>query len=156
MTPGSETVAPKTSTLTKVYYATTKTGEKTQIGYVQSVSEFLTTPEEITYSALDIEDERVAKGRRKAEAVEIPFLFTESQWDELRAVEAANSEIYMFVQLPNETANTENKPVTFNFKATIAVSMDAIEIDNMLQSKVKIYRSSAIEETKGFPTAQGN
>ena len=51
MIPGSETVSPKVSTMTKVSYATTRTGEKTQIGYVQSVSEFLTAPEEITYSA---------------------------------------------------------------------------------------------------------
>ena len=142
MIPGSETVSPKVSTMTKVSYATTRTGEKTQIGYVQSVSEFLTAPEEITYSA-----------RRKTQAVEIPFLYTESQWDELRAVETAGTEIFIFLQLPNDTANTANKPVVFNFKATIALGMDQIEIDNMLQSKIKIYRSSAIEETKGYPVA---
>lgn len=156
MTPGSETVAPKTSTMTKVFYATTKTGEKTQIGYIQSVSEFLKAPEGKTYSALDIPDERVAKGKIKAEPVEIPFLYTESQWDELRAVETADTEVYLFLQLPNETANTANKPVTFNFKTTIAVGMDQIQLDDMLQSKVTLYRSSEIEETKGFPTAQGN
>ena len=153
MIPGSETVSPKVSTMTKVSYATTRTGEKTQIGYVQSVSEFLTAPEEITYSALDIEDERTAKGRRKTQAIEIPFLYTESQWDELRAVETAGTEIFIFLQLPNDTGNTANKPVVFNFKATIALGMDQIEIDNMLQSKVKIYRSSEIEETKGYPVA---
>lgn len=152
MIPGSETVAPKTSTMTKVFYSTTKTGEKTQIGYIQSVAEFLKAPEAITYSALDIPDERIAKGKIKAEPVEIPFLYTESQWDELRAVETADTEVYIFLQLPNETANTANKPVTFNFKSTLAVGMDQIEIDNMLQSKVTLYRSSAIEETKGFPT----
>ena len=152
MTPGSETVAPRTSTMTKVFYATTKTGEKTQIGYIQSVAEFLKAPEPITYSALDIPDERMAKGKVKAETIEIPFLYTESQWDELRAVETAGTEVYVFLQLPNDTANTANKPVTFNFKSTLAVGMDQIEIDNMLQSKVTLYRSSAIEESKGFPT----
>ena len=154
MTPGSETVSPKTSTLTKVFYSTTKTGTKTQIGYIQSVAEFLKAPEAITYSALDIADERMAKGKIKAEPVEIPFLYTESQWDELRAVETAGTEVYVFLQLPNETANTADKPLTFNFKSTLAVGMDQIEIDNMLQSKVTLYRSSEIEETKGFPTAQ--
>ncbi|MBR1653504.1 MAG: hypothetical protein IJ690_01615 [Clostridia bacterium] len=152
MTPGSETVAPRTSTMTKVFYATTKTGEKTQIGYIQSVAEFLKAPEPITYSALDIPDERMAKGKVKAETIEIPFLYTESQWDELRAVETAGTEVYVFLQLPNDTANTANKPVTFNFKSTLAVGMNQIEIDNMLQSKVTLYRSSAIEESKGFPT----
>lgn len=151
MNPGNETVAPKVSTLTKVSYATTLYGTKTNIGYVQSVSEFLTTPEEITYSAIDIEDERVAKGRRKATAVEIPWLYTESQWDELKAVEEANTPVYIFLQLPEETANTVNKPLTFYFQAKIAVGMDAIEIDNMLQSMVKLYRNSAISESKGYP-----
>lgn len=151
MTPGSETVAPKTSTMTKVFYSTTKTGEKTQIGYIQSVSEFLKAPEGKTYTALDIPDERVAKAKIKAEPVEIPFLYTESQWDELRAVETADTEVYIFLQLPNETS-ANNKPVTFNFKSTIAVGMDQIQLDDMLQSKVTLYRSSAIEETKGFPT----
>lgn len=157
MTPGSETVAPKTSTMTKVFYATTRTGEtKTQIGYIQSVAEFLKAPEGITYSALDIPDERMAKGRMKAEAIELPFLFTETQWDEIRALETANTEVYLFIQLPNETANTSNKPVTFDFKATIAVGLDALEINGMIQAKVTIYRSSEIKESKGFPTAQGN
>ena len=87
MKAGSEKVAPKVSTLTEVSFATTLTGERTNIGYIQSVSEFLTTPDEITYSALDIEDERTAKGRRKAGAIEIPWLYTEEQWDELKAVE---------------------------------------------------------------------
>jgi len=153
MTPGSETVAPKTSTMTKVFYATTLTGTRTQIGYVQSISEFITTPQEIKYSALDIEDERMAKGKREANAPEIPFLYTESQWDELRAVETAGTDVYVFFQLPESTANTSGSPVVFYFKASLAVSMDAIEIDNMLQSKVKFYRSTAISESKGFPTA---
>lgn len=154
MTPGAETVSPKTSTMSKVFYSTTRTGgTKTQIGYVQSVSEFLKAPEGITYSAVDIPDERVAKGRSKAEPVEIPFLFTESQWDEIRAIETAGTEVFLFIQLPEETANTANKPVTFDFKATLAVGLDTIEIDKMLQSKVTIYRSSEIQETKGFPAA---
>lgn len=151
MIPGNETVAPKTSTMTKVFYATTKTRERTQIGYIQSVAEFLKAPEAITYSALDIPDERMAKGKIKAEPVEIPFLYTESQWDELRAVETADTEVYIFLQLPEDTS-ANNKPVTFYFKSTLAVGMDQIEIDNMLQSKVTLYRSSAIEESKGFPT----
>lgn len=154
MKAGEEKVAPKVSTLTEVSYSTTLTGERTSIGYVQSVSEFLTTPEEITYSALDIEDERVAKGRRKANAIEIPWLYREEQWDELKAVEETDEDVYIFLKLPEETAVEKGKPLVFYFKASMAVSMDAIEIDNMLQSKVKLYRSSAIKESKGFPTQE--
>lgn len=156
MKAGEETVAPKVSTLTKVSYATTLTGTKTEIGYVQSISEFFTLPEEITYTAIDIEDERIAKGRRKANAPEIPWLFTETQWDELKALEEAGTEVYIFIQLPKDTAVEDGKPLTWYFKATAAVSMDTIEFDNMLKSKVKLYRSSKIQESKGYPTSESN
>lgn len=156
MKAGEETVAPKVSTLTKVSYATTLTGTKTEIGYVQSISEFFTLPEEITYSAIDIDDERIAKGRRKANAPEIPWLFTETQWDELKALEEAGTEVYIFIQLPEDTAVADGKPLTWYFKATAAVSMDTIEFDNMLKSKVKLYRSSKIQESKGYPTSESN
>lgn len=142
---------PKTSTLTKVYHSPTKTGQKTQIAYVQSIPELIATPEEITYSALDIEDERMAKGRRAASAIEIPFLFTEEQWDNIKAIENLGESGYWFFQLPESTANTPTKPLTFSFTGECAVGMDAIEIDSMLQAIVKIYRDSKVEESKGFP-----
>ena len=145
-------VEPKTSTLTKLYYATTKTGSRTQVGFVQSIPEFLVAPEPINYSALDIDDERQASGRKKAQDLEIEFLYRESQYDAIKALETAGTEVYWFIQLPEETAETSGKPLTWNFKGTCFLGMSEIAIDDMLKSKLKIYRSSAIEETKGFPT----
>lgn len=149
----ANTVSPQVSTLTKLYYATTKTGTRTQVGYVQSIPEFLTAPEPITYSALDIDDERQASGRKKAENIEIEFLYQESQWDEIKALETAGTDVYWFIQLPESTAETKTKPITWNFTGTCHIGMSEIAIDEMLTSKLTIYRSSAIEETKGFPTA---
>ncbi|MBO5004342.1 MAG: hypothetical protein J6D03_03650, partial [Clostridia bacterium] len=83
-------------------------------------------------------------------------LYTEAQWDELRAVEELDKDVYIFLKLPDETAVSDGKPLVFYFTAGIALGMDAIEIDNMLQSKVKLYRSSEIKESKGFPTTAGN
>lgn len=143
---------PKTSTLTKVFYADTKDGEKQQIAFVQSIPEFLTAPEPITYSALDIDDERQTEGRKKAETMEIEFLYTEEQYDKLKAIETAKTNGYWFIQLPEVTASTEGKPLTWNFTGTCFVGMSEIAIDDMLKSKVTIYRSSSIEESKGFPT----
>ena len=143
---------PRTSTLTKIYHADTLEGEKKQIALVQSIPEFLTAPEAITYSALDIIDERQAEGRQKAEAMEIEFLYTETQYDELKAIEKAKTNGYWFIQLPEETAVTEGKPLTWYFTGTCHVGMSEIAIDDMLKSKVTIYRSSAVEESKGFPT----
>ena len=143
---------PRTSTLTKIYHADTLEGEKKQIALVQSIPEFLTAPEAITYSALDIIDERQAEGRQKAEAMEIEFLYTEAQYDELKAIEKAKTNGYWFIQLPEETAVQEGKPLTWYFTGTCHVGMSEIAIDDMLKSKVTIYRSSAVEESKGFPT----
>ncbi len=143
---------PKTSTLTKVFYSETLGGEKKQVAYVQSIPEFLTAPEAITYSALDISDERQVEGRKKAETMEIEFLYTEAQYDELKTIEKNKTNGYWFIQLPEDTATTEGKPLTWHFNATCFVGMSEIAIDDMLKSKVTLYRNSAIEETKGLPT----
>lgn len=144
---------PNTSTLTKLYYADTKEGERKQVGFVQSIPEFLTPPEAITYSALDIDDERQVKGRKKAENLEIEFLYRQEQYKEIKELEKNNTEVYWFIQLPEETAETTGKPLTWNFKGTCCVGMSEIALDDMLKSKLTIYRNSEIEETDGFPTA---
>lgn len=143
---------PKTSTLTKVFYAKTLTEEQKQIALVQSIPEFLTAPEPITYSALDIDDERQVEGRKKAETMEIEFLFTEEQYDQLKTIEKEKTNVYWFIQLPEETATEAGKPLTWYFNATCFVGMSEIAIDDMLKSKVTLYRNSAVEESKGFPT----
>ena len=144
---------PKTSTLTKVFHSDTLEGERKQVAFIQSIPEFLKAPEGITYSALDIPDERQAEGRQKAENMEIELLFTEEQYDELKALEKAKTNGYWFIQLPDSTATTTGKPLTWYFKATCYVGMSEIAIDDMLKSKATLYRNTAIEENKGFPTA---
>lgn len=143
---------PRLSTLTKLFFANTKEGERTQVGLVQSIPEFLTPPEPVTYSALDIDDERQVKGRKKAENLEIEFLYTEEQYKKIKDLETDDTEVYWFIQLPDVTAKTAGKPLTWNFKGTCCVGMSEIALDDMLKSKLTIYRNSAIEETEGFPT----
>lgn len=142
---------PRTSTLTKLFHAETLIGERSQVAYVQSIPEFQIAPEPITWSALDIDDERQAIGRKKAENIEIEIIFTEEQYDELKAIEKAGTNAYWFIQLPEETSTT-NKPLTWSFQATAHVGMSEIAIDDMLKAKITLYRNTAITETKGFPT----
>lgn len=144
---------PRTTMMTKLYHASAKTGEHKQIAYVQSIPEFLTAPEPITWSALDIDDERQAVGRKKAENLEIELIFTEEQYDELKALEIANSNEYWFIQLPEETATQDGKPLTWNFQATVHVGLAELALDDMIKAKITLYRNTAIEESKGFPTA---
>ena len=149
---------PKTSTMTKLFHADTledlkSASERKQIAFVQSIPEFLKAPEGITYSALDIPDERQAEGRQKAENLEIEILFKEDQYDELKALQTAKTNGYWAIQLPEDTAAQQGKPLTWYFTGTCYIGMSEIAIDDMLKSKLTIYRSSEIEESKGFPTA---
>lgn len=148
---------PKTSTLTKLFHANdleklVAEATRKQVAFVQSIPEFLTAPEPIAYSALDIDDERQAPGRKKAESIEIELLFTEEQYDELKAIQDAKTNGYWAIQLPEETATQEGKPLTWYFTGTCHIGMSEIAIDDMLKAKLTIYRSSAVEESKGFPT----
>jgi hypothetical protein len=147
---------PKTSTMTKLFHADTLedlklAGKRKQIAFVQSIPEFLKAPEGITYSALDIPDERQAEGRQKAENLEIEILFKEDQYDELKAVQTAKTNGYWAIQLPESTSEA-GKPLTWYFTGTCYIGMSEIAIDDMLKSKLTIYRSSEITESKGFPT----
>lgn len=150
---------PKTSTMTKLFHADTledlKTeGTRKQVAFVQSIPEFLKAPEGITYSALDIPDERQAEGRQKAGNLEIEILFKEDQYDELKALQTAKTNGYWAIQLPEDTAAQQGKPLTWYFTGTCYIGMSEIVIDDMLKSKLTIYRSSEIKESKGFPTAE--
>ena len=147
---------PKTSTMTKLFHADTLTAlndstKRKQVAFVQSIPEFLKAPEGITYSALDIPDERQTEGRQKAENLEIEILFKEDQYDELKAVQTAKTNGYWAVQLPESTSEA-GKPLTWYFTGTCHIGMSEIAIDDMLKSKLTIYRSSEIMENKGFPT----
>lgn len=148
---------PKTSTMTKLFHADTledlkSASKRKQIAFVQSIPEFLKAPEGVIYSALDISDERMAEGRQKAENLEIEILFKEDQYDELKAVQTAKTNGYWAIQLPESTASESGKPITWYFTGTCFVGMSEIALDDMLKSKLTIYRSSEIQESKGFPT----
>jgi len=148
----SEATTPKTSMLSKLFMGDTRTAEaRVQIAYVQAIPILKSAPEPVTYGALDLDEEMSAKGRSKAETLEITVLYTEEQHDTLKAVETAGTTKHFFVQLPEATAVIATKPLTFDFAGTIALTNEPIEIDGMLQEKITIYKSTVVKETKGFP-----
>ena len=144
---------PKVSTLSTLWYASTLTGEKNQIAYVQEIPPLKSAKEPITYNALDLDEEQQAKGTRKAETLTIPVLFTEEQHDALKALSDSDEEYYWFIKLPDSTAKTSGKPLVFYFSGACDLGLDTIAIDDMLKENLTIYRSSKVDETKGFPTA---
>lgn len=144
---------PKVSTLSTLWYASTLTGDKTQVAYVQEIPPLKSAKEPITYNALDLDEEQQAKGTRKAETLTIPVLFTEEQHDALKALSDSDEEYYWFIKLPDSTAKTSGKPLVFYFSGACDLGLDTIAIDDMLKENLTIYRSSKVDETKGFPTA---
>ena len=86
--------------------------------------------------------------------LEIEILFKEDQYDELKALQTAKTNGYWAIQLPESTASEDGKPLTWYFTGTCFIGMSEIAIDDMLKSKITIYRSSEIKESKGFPTAE--
>lgn len=144
---------PKVSTLSTLWVSSTLAGEKTQVAYVQEIPPLKSAKEAITYSALDLEEEQQAKGGRKAETLTIPLLFTEEQHDVLNEKSDSDEEFYWFIKLPDSTAKETGKPIVFYFTGACDLGMDTIAINDLLKENLTIYRSSKVEETKGFPTA---
>ena len=141
---------PYSTMLSKLYYAETLEGEKKQVAFVQEIPDFDPAPEGIAYSALDTDYEGQVPGRRSADAIAVPVLFTEEQHDELKALDKTK-DYYWFILLPEETASTTGKPVCFYFQAKVRLGMNALAIDEMLQETLTLYKSSEVSESKGLP-----
>ena len=112
---------PYSTMLSKLYYAESKTGEKTQVAYVQEIPEFDPAPEGIEWSALDTDFTGQVPGRRSADTI----------------------------------ASQTGKPVVFYFQAKVRLGMAALSVDEMLQETLTLYKSTAVEESKGLPTDSG-
>lgn len=142
---------PYSTILSKLHFSESKIGERTQVAYVQEIPEFDPPPEGIEWSALDTDYTGQVPGRRSADTIAIPVLFTEEQHDTLKALSKA-TDYWWFIELPADTASQTGKPVVFYFQAKVRLGMNALSIDEMLQETLTLYKSSAVEESKGFPT----
>jgi hypothetical protein len=144
---------PKTSILTKLYYATTLDAvSKSQVLYVQEIPALEEAAEAITYNALEFESERQEQGTKTASQITIPVLYQESQHDALKTLSDAKTELYWFIRYPDATATVSGDPLVKYFTGTCNLVGDAITIGEMLQETLTIYRSSDVEESKDFPT----
>jgi len=145
---------PKTSMLTKLYYADSKTtGTRSQVIYVQEIPALKEAAEGITYDALEFTSAKIEKGPKGASVVTIPVLYDETQHAALQALAAANTEKHWFVRYPDTTDVTTNKPLVRHFTASIDLEGDAIAIRGMIQDTLTLYINSDISETLDFPSA---
>lgn len=143
---------PDVSTLTKVWYSQTKTGERTQVSFTEEIPELESAPDTITATVLDLDYELSQPGIRKAETIEIPVLYTHTQHNRLKALNK-DTEYYWWFELPANTAETEGSPLVRYFTGKMRLTMDTISPEEYIKDKLTLYKTSEVKESNGFPTA---
>jgi hypothetical protein len=143
---------PDVSTLTKVWYSETKVGERTQVSFTSEIPQLEQAPDAITATVLDLDYELAQPGIRKAETIEIPILYTHTQHKRLRELDK-DKEYFWFFELPESTAQTKGKPLVRYFTGKIRITLDTITPEEFIKDKMSLYKTSAVEENEGFPTA---
>ena len=141
---------PDISTLTKVYYSESLTGERTQIAFAEEIPALEEAPEQITATVLDLDYEVARPGIKKASTIEIPILFTHTQHKALRGLKGKS--LYFFFELPANTAETAGKPLVRYCEGNCIITMDTITAGEFLKDKLTLYKTSDVEESDGFPT----
>ena len=142
---------PQVAMKAEVAYATTLTGDKTKIGYVQKVGQLKTLKEGQTYSSLDIEEERMAKGKRKAETVDVEMMFIQETHKSIQAIADADTSIYLFVKYPESTASVASKPLVQTVKCTVDIAGQEINDGDFIKDTMRVYKESKVVETDGYP-----
>lgn len=146
---------PQVAMKAEVSYATTLTGDKTKIGYVQKVGQLKTLKEGQTYSSLDIEEERMAKGKRKAETVDVEMMFIQETHKSIQEIADADTSIYLFVKYPESTASVASKPLVQTVKCTVDIAGQEINDGDFIKDTMRVYKESKVVETDGYP-AEGD
>lgn len=146
-----KTTTPQIAMKAKVSYATTLTGDRTDIGYVQKVGQLKTLKEGQTYSALDLEEERMAKGKRKAETVDIEMMFIHKTHKSIKAIADADTTIFLFLEYPETTASVANKPLVQSVKCTVDIAGQEMNDGDFIKDTMRVYKESKVVETDGYP-----
>ncbi len=146
-----KTTTPQVAMKAEVSYATTLTGDRTKIGYVQKVGQLKTLKEGQTYSSLDLDEERMAKGKRKAEAVDIEMMFIQEEHKAMGNIADADTEIYLFVKYPESTASVASKPLVQTVKCTIDIVGQEMNDGDFIKDTMRVFKNSKVVETDGYP-----
>ena len=145
---------PQVAMKAEVSFATSLTGERTKIGYVQKVGQLKTLKEGQTYSALDLDEERMAKGKRKAETVDIEMMFIQETHKSIKAIADADTQIYLFVKYPETTASVSGKPLVQTVKCTVDIAGQELSDGDFIKDTMRVYKESDTVETDGYPTEE--
>lgn len=146
---------PNIALKTTLWIADDLTSEKTQIGWIdgeEGLPALEEAPEQITKKVLDQDTEIAVPGIKKSSQIEVPVIYTERQHKALK--EKERRDLYIFEKYPEETAETNGKPLVKYFKGSYVIIDDAKKAEDFIMDKMVIYRTGAVQENAGFPTAE--
>ena len=147
----AKTTTPQIAMKTELSYSTTLTGDRIKIGYVQKIGQLKALKDGQTYSALDLEEERMAKGKRKAEAVDIETMFIQETHKTMTGIADADTEIYLFLKYPESTASVAGKPLVQTVKCTIDIAGQEVNDGDFIKDTMRVFKNSKVIETDGYP-----
>ena len=127
------------------------TGDRIKIGYVQKIGQLKALKDGQTYSALDLDEERMAKGKRKAEAVDIETMFIQETHKTMTGIADADTEIYLFLKYPESTASVAGKPLVQTVKCTIDIAGQEVNDGDFIKDTMRVFKNSKVVETDGYP-----
>lgn len=142
---------PQIAMKTELSYSTTLTGDRIKIGYVQKIGQLKALKDGQTYSALDLDEERMAKGKRKAEAVDIETMFIQETHKTMTGIADADTEIYLFLKYPESTASVAGKPLVQTVKCTIDIAGQEVNDGDFIKDTMRVFKNSKVVETDGYP-----
>ena len=147
----AKTTTPQIAMKTEQSYSTTLTGDRIKIGYVQKIGQLKALKDGQTYSALDLDEERMAKGKRKAEAVDIETMFIQETHKTMTGIADADTEIYLFLKYPESTASVAGKPLVQTVKCTIDIAGQEVNDGDFIKDTMRVFKNSKVVETDGYP-----
>lgn len=133
-------------------YAESLTGEKTKVAWVQNIGQLIQLKDGITYSAIDKDEEYMAKGKNKAEAIDVEILFLHTNHKKIKEMAESDKVFYWFIKYPEATAAVAGKPLTFSLKANIDFAANSVEDGELLKDTIRMFKKSKVVETDGYPT----
>ena len=147
----AKTTTPQIAMKTELSYSTTLTGDRIKIGYVQKIGQLKALKDGQTYSALDLDEERMAKGKRKAEAVDIETMFIQETHKTMTGIADADTEIYLFLKYPESTASVAGKPLVQTVKCTIDIAGQEVNDGDFIKDTMRVFKKTKVVETDGYP-----
>ena len=141
---------PDLSTLSKLFYADSDTGERTQIAFTEEIPALEEAPEQITGTSVDIDYEFSRPGKVKAGTIEVPVFYTHTQHKRLKEIERQDK--VFFVEYPENTAPSGEQALIKKFTGSLVVVGDTLSNDEWIKDTVTLYRTSKVEEIYAYPT----